>query len=139
MSRPDLTHRLDPASSVRRSLPTGLILIALLVAAVGSLGAPLITSVAASYHVSLAAAQWSLTVTLLSGAVAAPLIGRLGAGPRRRTATLATLAVVTAGSVCTVLPGPFALLIAGRAAQGVGGGRGARGRATPRPAVGAQL
>ncbi|HEY2877491.1 MFS transporter [Nocardioides sp.] len=132
MSRPDLTHRLDPASSVQRSLPMALIVIALLVAAVGSLGAPLITSVAASYHVSLAAAQWTLTVTLLSGAVTTPLIGRLGAGPRRRTATLATMTVVTAGSVCTVLPGPFALLIVGRAAQGVGLGLGPLLMATAR-------
>jgi predicted MFS family arabinose efflux permease len=120
MTRRDASPRLDAAPSVRRSLPTALILIALLVAAVGSLGAPLITRVAASYHVSLAAAQWTLTVTLLSGAVSTPLVGRLGSGHRRRSATLATLAVVTAGSVCTVLPGPFALLIVGRAAQGVG-------------------
>ena len=132
MSRPDLTHRFDQAPSVQRSLPTALILIALLVASVGSLGAPLITQVAASYHVSLAAAQWTLTVTLLSGAVATPLIGRLGVGRRRRTATLATLTVVTAGSVCTVLPGPFALLIVGRAAQGVGLGLGPLLMATAR-------
>jgi predicted MFS family arabinose efflux permease len=132
MSRPDLTHRFDQASSVQRSLPTALILVALLVAAVGSLGAPLITRVATSYHVSLAAAQWTLTVTLLSGAVTTPLIGRLGAGHRRRTATLATLSVVTAGSVCTVLPGPFSLLIVGRAAQGVGLGLGPLLMATAR-------
>jgi predicted MFS family arabinose efflux permease len=102
------------------------------VAVVGSLGAPLITRVAASYGVSLAAAQWTLTVTLLSGAVAAPLIGRLGAGRRRRAATLGTLTVVTAGSLCTVLPGPFALLIIGRAAQGVGLGLGPLLMATAR-------
>src|SRR5262245_37977201 len=132
MSRPDVTPRTDQAPSVRRSLPTALVLIALLAAVVGSLGAPLITSVAADYDVSLAAAQWTLTVTLLSGAVATPLLGRLGAGRRRRTATLATLGVVTAGSVCTVLPGSFALLVAGRAAQGVGLGLGPLLMATAR-------
>jgi predicted MFS family arabinose efflux permease len=104
----------------RRPLSAVLVLIALLVAAVGSLGAPLITSVAAEYDVSLAAAQWTLTVTLLAGAVTTPLLGRIGSGPRRRTTMLTTLAVVTAGSVCTVLPGPFTLLVVGRAAQGVG-------------------
>jgi predicted MFS family arabinose efflux permease len=97
-----------------------LVFLALVVAAIGSLGAPLITQVAATYDVSLAAAQWTLTITLLSGAVATPLVGRLGSGPRRRVTTLATLAVVTAGGVCTVVPGPFVLLIVGRAAQGVG-------------------
>jgi predicted MFS family arabinose efflux permease len=120
MSRPEAARRGEEPVQVRRSLPAALVLIALLVAAVGSLGAPLITSVATEYGVSLAAAQWTLTVTLLSGAVTTPLVGRLGSGRRRRTATLATLAVVTAGSVCTVLPGSFALLIAGRAAQGAG-------------------
>lgn len=106
--------------TVDRRLPTSLVLIALLVASVGSLGAPLVTSVAGEYDVSLATAQWTLTVTLLTGAVATPLLGRLGSGPRRRTTTLATLGVVAAGSVCTVVPGSFPLLIAGRAAQGVG-------------------
>jgi predicted MFS family arabinose efflux permease len=132
MSRSDIPPRLDRPPSVSRSLPTALVLVALLAAVVGSLGAPLITRVATSYHVSLAAAQWTLTVTLLAGAVTTPLIGRLGAGHRRRTATLATLTVVTAGSVCTVLPGPFALLLVGRAAQGVGLGVGPLLMATAR-------
>src|SRR5438552_2641325 len=70
--------------------------------------------------VSLGSAQWTLTVALLSGAVATPVLGRLGAGPHRRATILATLAVVVAGSALTVLPLPFAWLLAGRAAQGVG-------------------
>ncbi|WP_307842636.1 MFS transporter [Streptomyces sp. RK75] len=89
-------------------------------AAVGSLGAPLVTSVATSFHVSLSSAQWTLTVALLSGAVATPVLGRLGAGPHRRATILATLVVVVAGSALTVLPLPFAWLLAGRVAQGVG-------------------
>jgi len=103
-----------------RLLVPALMFIALVVAAVGSLGAPLITSVAGTFHVSLAAAQWTLTITLLSGAIATPLLGRLGAGPRRRATILATLGIVVAGSLLTVLPLPFAALLAGRAAQGVG-------------------
>jgi predicted MFS family arabinose efflux permease len=110
------SDQLDPSDS----LPRVLVLLALLVAGIGSLGAPLITSVATEYGVSLAAAQWTLTVTLLTGAVTTPVLGRLGSGPRRRTATLATLVIVTVGSVLTVLPGSFALLVVGRAAQGVG-------------------
>ncbi|WP_431873558.1 MFS transporter [Amycolatopsis sacchari] len=102
-------------------LVAALLFIALVLAgAIGSLGAPLITAVAQDYGVSLAAAQWSLTITLLTGAVATPLLGRLGSPRRRRTVVLATLAVMTAGSVATVVPGPFAVLLAGRAAQGVG-------------------
>jgi len=103
-----------------RRLVRSLLFIALVVAAVASLGAPLITSVATTFHVSLDSAQWTLTITLLSGAVATPVLGRLGAGPHRRGTILATLAVVVAGSALTVLPLPFAWLLVGRAAQGVG-------------------
>jgi predicted MFS family arabinose efflux permease len=97
-----------------------LLFIALVVAAVGSLGAPLITSVATTFHVSLASAQWTLTITLLTGSIATPLLGRLGAGPHRRGAILATLGIVVAGSALTVLPLSFAWLLIGRGAQGVG-------------------
>ena len=103
-----------------RLLVPSLIFIALVVAAIGSLGAPLITTVASTFGVSLASAQWTLTIALLSGAVAIPLLGRLGAGPRRRATIIGTLAVVAGGSVLTVLPLSFGWLLAGRAAQGVG-------------------
>jgi predicted MFS family arabinose efflux permease len=103
-----------------RFLVAVVVFVGLVVAVVGSLGAPLITAVAQHYDVSLAAAQWTLTIALLSGAVATPLLGRLGSGPRRRTVVLAALAVGVAGSVLTVIPLPFALLLIGRAAQGVG-------------------
>jgi MFS family permease len=82
--------------------------------------------------VSLAAAQWTLTITLLTGAVAIPLLGRLGDGPRRRATVVGTLGVVVAGSVATVVPGPFWVLLAGRAAQGVGLGLTALMMATAR-------
>ncbi|WP_460935976.1 MFS transporter [Phycicoccus ginsengisoli] len=103
-----------------RLLVPALVFVALVVAAVASLGTPLITSVATAFHVPLGSAQWTLTVALLSGAVATPVLGRLGAGPHRRATILTTLAVVVAGSALTVLPLPFAWLLAGRAAQGVG-------------------
>lgn len=102
------------------ALVPSLLFISLVVAAVGSVGAPLITTVATSYHVSLSAAQWTLTVSLLSGAVATPVLGRLGAGPGRRQTIVGALVVVVTGSVVTVLPLPFAWLLAGRAGQGVG-------------------
>lgn len=97
-----------------------LLLIALVVAVAGSLGSPLITSVATTLHVSLAAAQWTLTVSLLVGAVATPVLGRLGTGTRRRPVVLGTLGVIVAGSVLTVLPLDLPVLIVGRAAQGCG-------------------
>lgn len=109
----------QPSAEPRLLVPS-LMFIALVVAAIGSLGAPLITSVATTFHVSLDSAQWTLTITLLSGALATPLLGRLGAGSHRRETILATLGVVVSGSALTVLPLPFAWLLVGRAAQGVG-------------------
>ncbi len=97
-----------------------LLFVALVGAAIGSIGAPLITAVAEEYEVSLSASQWTLTIALLAGAVSAPLLGRLGSGRHRRKVVLAMLAIVVAGSVATVVPAPFAVLLVGRAAQGIG-------------------
>lgn len=94
--------------------------IALVAAAIGSLGAPLITAVAETYDVSLSTAQWTLTITLLTGAVTTPVAGRLGTEGRRRPVALGMLVLVTVGSVATVVPAPFAVLLAGRALQGTG-------------------
>lgn len=113
------TSTVAEAQSTRRFLVTSLMFIALVVAVVGSLGAPLITSLAASYRVPLSGAQWTLTITLLAGAIATPVLGRLGSGRRRRAVIRWAPAVIVAGSVATVLPLPFGWLLAGRAAQGV--------------------
>ncbi|MGW7246871.1 MFS transporter [Streptomyces decoyicus] len=107
-------------TSSGRLLVPALLFIALVVAVVGSLGAPLITSVAGEFGVSLATAQWTLTAPLLVGAIATPVLGRLGAGPRRRQVILATLAIVVAGSLLAVVPPSFGWLLAGRVAQGAG-------------------
>jgi predicted MFS family arabinose efflux permease len=129
------TDRAEASTATRvepRFLVATLVFIGLVVAAVGSLGAPLITAVADHYRVSLAAAQWTLTVALLSGAVATPLLTRLGSGPRRREVVLAALTVVVIGSMLTVIPLPFTVLLIGRAAQGVGLGLTALMMATAR-------
>jgi predicted MFS family arabinose efflux permease len=109
-----------PTGTPPRLLAPFVVCVGLLVAVVGSLGTPLITAVAEHYHVSLAAAQWTLTIALLSGAVTTPVVGRLGSGPHRRIVVLGTLTVVVAGSALTVLPLPFGMLLIGRAAQGAG-------------------
>ncbi|MBL3734738.1 MFS transporter [Mycobacteroides abscessus] len=115
-----MTTMSPPANDHGKLFSASLVFIALVVAAVGSLGAPLITAVAEHYRVSLNAAQWTLTITLLFGAVAGPLLGRLGSDKPRKPVVLVTLAIVVIGSIATVIPAPFAVLLAGRAAQGVG-------------------
>ncbi len=100
-------------------LSTALVGTALAGAVIGSVGAPLITPVATGMHVSLDAAQWTLTVTLFAGAIAGPVLGRLGSGPYRRITILITLALVMVGGLLTVLPLPFAALLIGRGLQGL--------------------
>ena len=104
----------------RRGLGPAIITIAFLGAVIGGLGAPLITSVAVTLDVPLDAAQWTLTLALFVGAIAAPLLGRLGTGPHRRDTVLATLGLVALGGLLTTLPGPFGVLLVGRALQGLG-------------------
>jgi MFS family permease len=87
---------------------------------VSSLGAPLIPTVAKDFHDSLSAAQWSLTVALLSGAVSAPVMGRLGDGPRRKATLIGAMAVVTFGCMIAAVASSLDVLIIGRALQGVG-------------------
>ncbi|RSN56938.1 MFS transporter [Amycolatopsis sp. WAC 04182] len=117
-----MTTRTDVSSG---RLSTALVCTALAGAVIGSVGAPLITPVATGLHVSLDAAQWTLTVTLFSGAIAGPVLGRLGGGPCRRTTILVTLALVMAGGLLTVLPLPYAALVIGRGLQGLGVAAGA--------------
>lgn len=97
-----------------------LIYIGLLVAVVSSLGSPLVPTIATDYGVAVSSAQWSLTITLLVGALASPVIGRLGDGPHRRPVLLTALGVLVLGSVLAGLPGNFAMLLIGRGMQGVG-------------------
>ncbi|MGY1857650.1 MFS transporter [Modestobacter sp. SYSU DS0290] len=97
-----------------------LIYLAMLVAVISSLGAPLIPAIAEANDVSVTTAQWALTVTLVVGAVATPVIGRLGDGRHRRTVVLVVLTVVLLGSVLAALPLGLGWLIAGRGLQGLG-------------------
>jgi MFS family permease len=97
-----------------------LILTAAVVSIISSLGAPLLVTVAQHFHTSISTAQWSLTVTLITGAVASPVLGRLGDGRRRRETFIVSLSLVTAGGVLTAVASGFAVLLIGRALQGVG-------------------
>lgn len=90
--------------------------------AVASLGTPLLATIEAADHVSLAASQWTLTIALLVGAVATPVLGRLGDGSLRRPAILQATAVMLVGCVLSALPAGFVTFLVGRALQGVGFG-----------------
>jgi MFS family permease len=111
----------DPGTWRGRALVPVLVYVGMLVAVVSSLGSPLVPTIAHDYGVSLGNAQWSLTLTLLVGAIIAPTVGRLGDGPHRLQVLVGSLGIVAAGSVLAALPGlGFAFLLIGRGMQGVG-------------------
>jgi MFS family permease len=103
---------------LRLFVPT-LVLSGSLMAVVSSLGAPLIPTIARTDG-SLSTAQWMLTLTLLTGALATPVMGRLADGPRQRDVILLALGAVVTGCILAAVSDGFVMLIAGRALQGVG-------------------
>jgi MFS family permease len=110
----------SPRLGSPRALVPVLIFVGTVVAVISSLGAPLVPAIARTMGTSLPNAQWSLTATLLVGAVATPVVGRIGDGPHRRRVVLVVLGVVTLGGVLAALPLGLQWLILGRALQGFG-------------------
>jgi len=108
------------AATRLRLLTPVLFLVTCVVAIVSALGAPLVPAVSRDLGVSLSDAQWSLTATLLVGAVSAPIMGRLGDGRWRREAIAGGVVVVLLGCALAAVAPSLPLLVAGRAMQGVG-------------------
>ena len=96
-----------------------LVYAALTSSVVSSLGMLLVPSVAAEFGVPVSTAQWMLTINLLVGAVATPIMGRLADGPHTRRLLLASLSVICVGSVVATLAPNFAVFLIGRALQGL--------------------
>src|SRR5258708_21421352 len=86
--------------------------------AVASLGTPLLPTVEKVDHVSLAVSQLALTISLLTGAVATPVMGRLGDGRLRRQTTLGAVAVMLIGCRLSALPARIAGVLVGRGLPG---------------------
>ena len=119
-STPGAPEPVDLGNWRGRVLVPTLVFVALLVAAISSLGAPLLRSTANTFGVSQQAAQWSLTFSLLIGSVTLPLAGRLATGPRRREVLLAIIATMAAGCVLSAVAPDFGVFMAGRGLQGCG-------------------
>ena len=117
---PDADGADDRSSLRRRLLVPTLVLSGSLMSVVSSLGAPLIPTLSRSDGVSLSTGEWILTITLLTGALATPVMGRLADGHRQRAVLLAALGVVIAGCALSAASNGFTVLLIGRALQGVG-------------------
>ncbi|MDP9848744.1 MFS transporter [Streptosporangium lutulentum] len=64
------------------------------------------------------AASWLITITLLTGAVCTPVLGRVGDMYGKRRVLLVSLGVLVVGSAMCALSSHIGVLIAGRALQG---------------------
>ena len=84
--------------------------------------APLIPQLPEIFNTSAGNTAWIVTATLLAGAVAVPISGRLGDlfGKRRMILILA-LPLILGGLVCAFAPN-VTIMIVGRALQGFGSG-----------------
>ncbi len=96
-----------------------LVYAALSTAIVSSLGMLLVPSIADGMDVSVSTAQWMLTINLLAGAVATPVMGRLSDGPHQKRLLLVSLVIVLAGCIIAALAPTFWVFLLGRAMQGL--------------------
>ncbi|MFF2568922.1 MFS transporter [Streptomyces sp. NPDC058084] len=90
----------------------------MVVAVMQTLVVPLLPHVPELTGASAGAAGWLVTVTLLTGAVFTPVLGRVGDMYGKRRVLLASLGVLTLGSVLCAVSSDIGVLIAGRALQG---------------------
>lgn len=114
-----------PNQPTRRSASGGLLIAVLAAAGISvslmqTLMIPLIPQLPALLDTSPANASWAITATLLTGAVATPMLGRLGDmyGPKRILVLCA--AMLFAGSVIAATTTSLIPLVIGRGLQGFG-------------------
>lgn len=101
-----------------RLLPC-LVYAALSTAIVSSLGMLLVPTISQELHVSVSTAQWMLTINLLVGAIATPVMGRMSDGPHKKGLLVGSLAVILVGSIIAALATDFTVFLVGRALQGL--------------------
>jgi MFS family permease len=79
---------------------------------------PVLSTLPVTLDTSVGNVEWLLTSTLLVGAVAVPLFGRLGDMFGKRRMMLVAIAALVIGSLITCFTSNLVLLIVGRAIQG---------------------
>ena len=112
----------DSAGRRTDVLVTVLAFTGIAVALVQTLIIPIIPHLPEYLHASASDAAWALTATLLCGAVATPVMGRLGDMYGKRRMLLIGVAMLVVGSVICALSESLAPMITGRALQGLAHG-----------------
>jgi MFS family permease len=79
---------------------------------------PLIPDLPRILDVNATTASWAVTATILTGAVATPIVSRLADIVGKRRMILVALMTMTAGSVLIAVGGSFATVVVGRSLQG---------------------
>ncbi|QHA02868.1 MFS transporter [Streptomyces broussonetiae] len=90
----------------------------ILMAVMQTVVVPLLPDLPRLTGASAAAVSWTVTATLLSGAVLTPVLGRAGDMYGKKRVLTAALALMTIGSVLCALTSDIGVLIAARALQG---------------------
>ncbi|MEU9063214.1 MFS transporter [Streptomyces sp. NPDC048430] len=79
---------------------------------------PLIPDLPEILDVGPTTASWAVTVTILTGAVATPIVSRLADMVGKRRMVVVALVTMTAGSIFVAVGGGFVTTVAGRGLQG---------------------
>jgi MFS family permease len=107
----------EPAAGSK--LVPALVYVGLSTAVVSSLGMLLVPTISREMEVSLGTAQWMLTINLLVGAIATPVMGRLSDGPHKKKLLLSALVIILVGSILAAVAPNFTVFLIGRALQGL--------------------
>ncbi|QAY72476.1 MFS transporter [Agromyces protaetiae] len=103
-------------------LITVLALAGIVVSLTATIVVPILGQLPQIFHTDASTTAWAVTATLLAGAVATPLTGRLGDLYGKRKIMLVALIPLIAGSVIAALSGSIEWMIVGRALQGLATG-----------------
>ncbi|MFF8590307.1 MFS transporter [Streptomyces sp. NPDC015220] len=113
-----LTTTNRPTRSASGAVVPVLAFAGIVVAVMQTLLVPVIKDLPQLLDTSPSNATWVLTSTLLSGAVATPIMGRLGDLYGKRRMLIASLAVMVAGALVSAFTSALLPMIAGRTLQG---------------------
>lgn len=105
--------------SVKRGLVPVLAFTGISVAVMQTLTVPLVADLPRLLDTSPSNAAWVITATLLSGTVAAPILGRLGDLYGKRRLIVVALGLMVVGSLLSAFTSDLVPMVAGRAVQGL--------------------
>ncbi|MEU8822773.1 MFS transporter [Streptomyces sp. NPDC048636] len=112
----------SPGSSLPREVGGGFVAVlafcGIAVSVMQTLVVPLVTDLPQLLNTTSSNASWVITSTLLAGAVATPVMGRLGDMFGKRRILMVALALLVIGSLTCAVTSDLVVMVVGRAIQG---------------------